>query len=75
MMGQMDIWPWALVVFLLLMFWFLFRSLDLGKKFRIRQELRQEQYLERKRAEASAKASARAALNVVVPTKPEAKKF
>lgn len=75
MMGQMDIWPWVLVVFLLLMFWFLFRSLDLGKKFRTRQELRQEQYLERRRAEASAKASARAAQNIVIPTKPEAKKF
>lgn len=56
-----DLWPWVLVVFLVLMFWFLFRSLDLGKKFRMRQELRQEQYLERKRAEAAALAALRAA--------------
>jgi hypothetical protein len=59
-MEQMDIWPWLLVIFLILMFYFLFRSLSLGKKFRARQELRQEQYLERKRAEAAMKAASRA---------------
>lgn len=74
MTDPMDPWPWVLVVFLILMIWFLFKSLDLGKRFRARQEIRQEHYLERKRAEAAAKAAARTFPSSNTATKPEVKK-
>jgi hypothetical protein len=71
--GAVNLWQAGLLLLLFLLVWMFFRSLNLGDRFRQRQEIRMEQNLERKRNEVAAEAS-RAILKKAAERAPEVKK-
>jgi len=62
--SEVSLWQAGFLLLLAVLVWLFFRSLNLGAKFRQRQELRHEQNLDRRRNEVAAEAAQNAVKQV-----------